>query len=169
MLLIALIFKNSKKWYTWYSYMTRRGVDSDDEEHEMEFFRLKVFKHYDHDRDGYISQAEFRQISGNFPFIDPFGAIDLDRRGSRSRTVSTISSSPSPEPTTQQGCSHVGEKSGCLNKLYLPSIRNNRPQSESVDCYKTHGISPDEDHGLASLACEEVFDDDSSGTCENGT
>ncbi|KAK5968937.1 hypothetical protein GCK32_012884 [Trichostrongylus colubriformis] len=38
-----------------------------------------VFKHYDHDRDGYISQAEFRQISGNFPFIDPFGTIDLDR------------------------------------------------------------------------------------------
>lgn len=40
---------------------------------------VQVFKHYDHDRDGYISQAEFRQISGNFPFIDPFGAIDLDR------------------------------------------------------------------------------------------
>ncbi|VDL81496.1 unnamed protein product [Nippostrongylus brasiliensis] len=44
-----------------------------------------VFKHYDHDRDGYISQAEFRQISGNFPFIDPFGAIDLDRDGQISR------------------------------------------------------------------------------------
>ncbi|VDM84007.1 unnamed protein product [Strongylus vulgaris] len=40
---------------------------------------MYVFKHYDNDRDGYISQAEFRQISGNFPFIDPFGAIDLDR------------------------------------------------------------------------------------------
>ncbi|KJH47063.1 RasGEF domain protein [Dictyocaulus viviparus] len=38
-----------------------------------------VFKHYDSDRDGYISQDEFRQISGNFPFIDPFGTIDLDR------------------------------------------------------------------------------------------
>ncbi|VDO63318.1 unnamed protein product [Haemonchus placei] len=182
-----------------------------------------VFKHYDHDRDGYISQAEFRQISGNFPFIDPFGTIDLDRdgqisheelkayfvkanntsvdfrlgfkhnfhettflaptscghcgrllwglirqgwkckdcglavhsdckanavaecrrksnalvdwiaprsegsridllfrRGSRPRTVSTIS--------------HDGEKSGCLNKLHLPSIRSARPQSESADC-----------------------------------
>ncbi|VDM82893.1 unnamed protein product, partial [Strongylus vulgaris] len=44
-----------------------------------------VFKHYDNDRDGYISQAEFRQISGNFPFIDPFGAIDLDRDGQISR------------------------------------------------------------------------------------
>ncbi|VDP08466.1 unnamed protein product [Heligmosomoides polygyrus] len=224
-----------------------------------------VFKHYDHDRDGYISQAEFRQISGNFPFIDPFGTIDLDRdgqisreelktyfvkanndsvdfrlgfkhnfhettfltptscshcgrllwglirqgwkckdcglsvhcsckanavaecrrkstslvdwisprmrfrefvhderrlcrRGSRPRTVSTISSSPSG-----------GEKSGCLNKLHLPSIRNTRPQSESTDCYKTMGLSPDDDHGLASLACEEVFDDDESSTCENGT
>uniref|UniRef100_A0A1I7XNA5 Phorbol-ester/DAG-type domain-containing protein n=1 Tax=Heterorhabditis bacteriophora TaxID=37862 RepID=A0A1I7XNA5_HETBA len=44
-----------------------------------------VFKHYDHDRDGYISQAEFRQISGNFPFIDPFGTIDLDRDGQISK------------------------------------------------------------------------------------
>lgn len=34
---------------------------------------------------------------------------------------------------------------------------------------KTLGLSPDDDHCLASLACEEVFDDDSSGTCENGT
>ena len=38
-----------------------------------------MFKHYDHDRDGYISRAEFCQISGNFPFIDPFSNIDLDR------------------------------------------------------------------------------------------
>ncbi|XGW01911.1 hypothetical protein V3C99_014192 [Haemonchus contortus] len=233
-----------------------------------------VFKHYDHDRDGYISQAEFRQISGNFPFIDPFGTIDLDRdgqisheelkayfvkanntsvdfrlgfkhnfhettflaptscghcgrllwglirqgwkckdcglavhsdckanavaecrrksnalvdwiaprsegsrpkifsthkRGSRPRTVSTISSSPSPEPSSLPGCSHDGEKSGCLNKLHLPSIRSARPQSESTDCYKTFGLSPDDDHGLASLACEEVFEDDSSSTYENGT
>uniref|UniRef100_A0A0K0DBM3 Phorbol esters/diacylglycerol binding domain protein n=1 Tax=Angiostrongylus cantonensis TaxID=6313 RepID=A0A0K0DBM3_ANGCA len=44
-----------------------------------------VFKHYDHDRDGYISEAEFRQISGNFPFIDPFGTIDLDRDGQISK------------------------------------------------------------------------------------
>ncbi|CAI4223592.1 unnamed protein product [Auanema sp. JU1783] len=44
-----------------------------------------VFKHYDHDRDGYISQAEFRQISGNFPFIEPFGTIDLDRDGQISK------------------------------------------------------------------------------------
>ncbi|CAJ0582477.1 unnamed protein product, partial [Mesorhabditis spiculigera] len=39
-----------------------------------------VFKHYDHDKDGYISQAEFRQIAGNFPFIEPFGEIDMDSR-----------------------------------------------------------------------------------------
>ena len=40
-----------------------------------------VFKHYDHDRDGYISQVEFRQIAGNFPFIESFGTIDVDRYG----------------------------------------------------------------------------------------
>lgn len=38
-----------------------------------------VFKHYDHDRDGYISKAEFELIAGNFPFIDPFVTIDADR------------------------------------------------------------------------------------------
>lgn len=38
-----------------------------------------VFKHYDHDKDGYISQTEFHQIAGNFPFIAPFGMIDVDR------------------------------------------------------------------------------------------
>ncbi|CAJ0590547.1 unnamed protein product [Cylicocyclus nassatus] len=232
-----------------------------------------VFKHYDHDRDGYISQAEFRQISGNFPFIDPFGAIDLDRDGqisreelrtyfvkanndsvdfrlgfkhnfhettfltpttcghcgrllwglirqgwkckdcglavhcdckanavaecrrrsssivewitprsdgsknrfsmskksSRPRTVSTISSSPSPEPGPLPGSSHTGEKLGCLNKLHLPSIRGNRPHSESTECYKSYSFSPDDERCLASLACEEVFDDDSSSAYENGT
>ncbi|CAJ0939871.1 unnamed protein product, partial [Mesorhabditis belari] len=44
-----------------------------------------VFKHYDHDKDGYISQAEFRQIAGNFPFIEPFGTIDVDRDGQISK------------------------------------------------------------------------------------
>ncbi|GMR59674.1 hypothetical protein PMAYCL1PPCAC_29869 [Pristionchus mayeri] len=44
-----------------------------------------VFKHYDHDKDNYISQSEFRQIAGNFPFIDPFGTIDVDRDGQISR------------------------------------------------------------------------------------
>lgn len=38
-----------------------------------------VFKHYDNDRDGYISKAEFELIAGNFPFIDPFVMIDADR------------------------------------------------------------------------------------------
>jgi Ca2+-binding EF-hand superfamily protein len=38
-----------------------------------------VFKHYDHDRDDYISQAEFNMIAGNFPFIEPFSIIDEDR------------------------------------------------------------------------------------------
>lgn len=40
-----------------------------------------VFKHYDHDRDGLISQLEFQQIATNFPFIAPFGTIDVDKLG----------------------------------------------------------------------------------------
>uniref|UniRef100_A0A914DTG1 Ras guanyl-releasing protein 3 n=1 Tax=Acrobeloides nanus TaxID=290746 RepID=A0A914DTG1_9BILA len=45
-----------------------------------------VFKHYDHDRDAYISQQEFEQIAGNFPFIDPFTVIDVDRDGQISKS-----------------------------------------------------------------------------------
>ncbi|CAI5452516.1 unnamed protein product [Caenorhabditis angaria] len=44
-----------------------------------------VFKHYDHDRDGFISQDEFLQISGNFPFIESFINIDVDRDGQISK------------------------------------------------------------------------------------
>lgn len=38
-----------------------------------------VFKHYDRDRDAYISREEFEQIASNFPFIDSFVNIDADR------------------------------------------------------------------------------------------
>ncbi|VDN06041.1 unnamed protein product [Thelazia callipaeda] len=40
-----------------------------------------VFKNYDHNRDGSISQTEFQQISTNFPFIAPFGTIDTNKDG----------------------------------------------------------------------------------------
>lgn len=40
-----------------------------------------VFKNYDNDRDGYISQAEFEAIAGNFPFIDSFCVLDADQDG----------------------------------------------------------------------------------------
>ncbi|CAG0899928.1 unnamed protein product, partial [Cyprideis torosa] len=40
-----------------------------------------VFKNYDTDRDGYISQEEFRAIAGNFPFIDSFVVLDADQDG----------------------------------------------------------------------------------------
>uniref|UniRef100_A0A158Q7C6 Phorbol-ester/DAG-type domain-containing protein n=1 Tax=Elaeophora elaphi TaxID=1147741 RepID=A0A158Q7C6_9BILA len=40
-----------------------------------------VFKNYDHNKDGSISQSEFQQISTNFPFIAPFGTIDTDKDG----------------------------------------------------------------------------------------
>ncbi|CAG9534794.1 unnamed protein product [Cercopithifilaria johnstoni] len=40
-----------------------------------------VFKNYDHNKDGCISQSEFQQISTNFPFIASFGVIDTDKDG----------------------------------------------------------------------------------------
>ena len=38
-----------------------------------------VFKNYDHDKDGFISHAEFEAIAGNFPFIDSFCVLDADQ------------------------------------------------------------------------------------------
>ncbi|XP_067875226.1 RAS guanyl-releasing protein 1-like isoform X2 [Heterodontus francisci] len=42
-----------------------------------------VFKNYDHDQDGYISQVEFEKIAGSFPFS--FFVLDKDREGMISR------------------------------------------------------------------------------------
>lgn len=36
-----------------------------------------VFKNYDHDQDGYISQEEFEKIAASFPFS--FCVMDRDR------------------------------------------------------------------------------------------
>ncbi|ELT99497.1 hypothetical protein CAPTEDRAFT_154022 [Capitella teleta] len=44
-----------------------------------------VFKNYDHDKDGFISHAEFELIAGNFPFIDSFAVLDADQDGMISR------------------------------------------------------------------------------------
>lgn len=38
-----------------------------------------VFKNYDHNKDNFISENEFQQISTNFPFIAPFRSIDTDK------------------------------------------------------------------------------------------
>ncbi|CAD5225291.1 unnamed protein product [Bursaphelenchus okinawaensis] len=45
-----------------------------------------VFKHYDNDKDAYISEDEFAQIAGNFPFIDSFAKIDEDKDGRISKS-----------------------------------------------------------------------------------
>jgi RAS guanyl-releasing protein 3 len=42
-------------------------------------FPKAVFKNYDHDKDGFISHAEFEAIAGNFPFIDSFAVLDADQ------------------------------------------------------------------------------------------
>ncbi|KAL5009235.1 hypothetical protein ScPMuIL_014816 [Solemya velum] len=44
-----------------------------------------VFKNYDHDKDGFISHAEFDAIAGNFPFIDSFCVLDADQDGKISK------------------------------------------------------------------------------------
>ena len=38
-----------------------------------------VFKNYDHDNDGFISNGEFNEIAQNFPFIDSFAVLDADK------------------------------------------------------------------------------------------
>ncbi|XP_026165461.1 ras guanyl-releasing protein 3 isoform X1 [Mastacembelus armatus] len=40
-----------------------------------------VFRNYDHDHDGYISQEDFESIAANFPFIDSFCVLDKDQDG----------------------------------------------------------------------------------------
>lgn len=42
-------------------------------------FSQSVFKNYDHDQDGYISQEEFEKIAASFPFS--FCVMDKDRWG----------------------------------------------------------------------------------------
>ncbi|TKR88943.1 hypothetical protein L596_013110 [Steinernema carpocapsae] len=45
-----------------------------------------VFKHYDYDKDSFISRAEFELIAGNFPFLDSFVLIDADKDGRISKS-----------------------------------------------------------------------------------
>nr|XP_006824154.1 PREDICTED: LOW QUALITY PROTEIN: ras guanyl-releasing protein 3-like [Saccoglossus kowalevskii] len=45
-----------------------------------------VFKNYDNDRDGFISQEEFEAIAGNFPFMDSFCVLDADKDGMISKS-----------------------------------------------------------------------------------
>ncbi|MEE6475147.1 hypothetical protein FKM82_010641 [Ascaphus truei] len=40
-----------------------------------------VFRNYDHDHDGYISQEDFENIAANFPFLDSFCVLDKDQDG----------------------------------------------------------------------------------------
>uniref|UniRef100_A0A8C9XRD6 RAS guanyl releasing protein 3 (calcium and DAG-regulated) n=1 Tax=Sander lucioperca TaxID=283035 RepID=A0A8C9XRD6_SANLU len=40
-----------------------------------------VFRNYDHDHDGYISQEDFESIAANFPFLDSFCVLDKDQDG----------------------------------------------------------------------------------------
>uniref|UniRef100_A0A452GX81 Uncharacterized protein n=1 Tax=Gopherus agassizii TaxID=38772 RepID=A0A452GX81_9SAUR len=40
-----------------------------------------VFRNYDHDHDGYISQEDFESIAASFPFLDSFCVLDKDQDG----------------------------------------------------------------------------------------
>lgn len=42
-------------------------------------FAKSVFRNYDHDHDGYISQEDFESIAANFPFLDSFCVLDKDQ------------------------------------------------------------------------------------------
>ena len=42
-------------------------------------FEKSVFRNYDHDHDGYISQEDFESIAANFPFLDSFCVLDKDQ------------------------------------------------------------------------------------------
>lgn len=42
-------------------------------------FAKSVFRNYDHDHDGYISQEDFGSIAANFPFLDSFCVLDKDQ------------------------------------------------------------------------------------------
>ena len=45
----------------------------------VSLFGKSVFRNYDHDHDGYISQEDFESIAANFPFLDSFCVLDKDQ------------------------------------------------------------------------------------------
>lgn len=45
----------------------------------ISFCFQSVFRNYDHDHDGYISQEDFESIAANFPFLDSFCVLDKDQ------------------------------------------------------------------------------------------
>uniref|UniRef100_A0AAQ5Y4W5 RAS guanyl releasing protein 3 (calcium and DAG-regulated) n=1 Tax=Amphiprion ocellaris TaxID=80972 RepID=A0AAQ5Y4W5_AMPOC len=61
---------------------------TEDEIYELSLLReprnhksLSVFRNYDHDHDGYISQEDFESIAANFPLLDSFCVLDKDQDG----------------------------------------------------------------------------------------
>lgn len=55
-------------------------------------FLKSVFRNYDYDHDGYISQEDFESIAANFPFLDSFCVLDKDQWVSMSYSVLYIKS-----------------------------------------------------------------------------
>lgn len=48
-------------------------------QYALVFHLQSVFRNYDHDHDGYISQEDFESIAANFPFLDSFCVLDKDQ------------------------------------------------------------------------------------------
>ncbi|KAE9549056.1 hypothetical protein FO519_007727, partial [Halicephalobus sp. NKZ332] len=103
------------------------------------------------------------------------GTVSIPRKGiflnysfrPKNRTVSTVSESPSPEPpltaTSEPSVPVVTNTlRSSFHRLLRP--RKNRARSETVECYReVENNSPEADtENVVSLACEEVFEDDSS-------
>jgi hypothetical protein len=90
----------------------------------------------------------------------------------KNRTVSTVSESSSPEPpltaTSEPSVPVVVGNTLRSSFHRLIRSRKNRAKSETVDYYReNNNASPDEEENpdtdnIVSLACEEVFEDDSS-------
>uniref|UniRef100_A0A914HI62 Ras guanyl-releasing protein 3 n=1 Tax=Globodera rostochiensis TaxID=31243 RepID=A0A914HI62_GLORO len=78
-----------------------------------------VFKHYDNDRDGYISRAEFEQFASNFPFLDAFGEIDADRDGFISRAEMCTHF----QQLNRRKCPGAGEANG--SSMLVAGLRRN--------------------------------------------
>nr|XP_039254145.1 RAS guanyl-releasing protein 1-like [Styela clava] len=61
-------------------------LDNDTVKQHVTAMVESVFKAYDHDNDGFISEEEFNSFTDNFPMMESFSAMDVDRDGLISRS-----------------------------------------------------------------------------------
>jgi len=110
---------------------------------------------------------QFDWFNGGAPFLERGVSLRRSKPSNRLRTVSNTST-PSPEPRAECSASASSHaRSTILNKMSMrlsnsstsSSKHKTRARSETVDCYRC--TSPECDI-VPSLACEEVFEDEST-------